>query len=145
VALYNTTFVIVNNSGYTLTLDKSLSENLGGADWPSSIAPHTTAASFQQSGQTNVNPTAVYLVNDSSPSSSIQLHFYCWGLDPLLHVNMTMTFSGQPFPGSSIAENQSHTNQSTSTFTAQGDGSYRAEIETTDNGASNGTATFTIG
>lgn len=134
MALYTETFVIVNNSPYTLTLDTHGSSGLGNGDWPTTIAPNTTAPSFVQTGNFDVNPTAVYIMNGAN--TNVYLHFYCTGLDPLLHVNMTMTFSnGAPCSGSSIAENNSHSDQFNNTTLS---------ISTTDDGSSTGTATFTI-
>ena len=136
MALFNETFTIVNNTGYTLALDKVGSQNLGDGNWPASVAAHSTAGNITQSGSFSVNPTAVYQLQGASPANTAYLHFYCAGLDPFLHVNMTLKFSGSVVPGSSISENNSLHTQTNSTTLV---------ISTTDDGSSQGSATFTIG
>jgi hypothetical protein len=142
MALYNETFIIYNYTPYELTLDKSLSGNLGNGNWPSSIAAGSASspatATITQSGSTNVNPTAVYIVQ-SNPAINAILHFYCWGLDPLLHVNMSMSLSSPNFP-IAIWENNSHSDQTRSSATGEA-----LNLDTTDDGASAGTAKFVLG
>ena len=138
---FDQTFVIVNNSPYTLVLDTSGSENLGNGEWPSSIAPFTTPASFPQSGTFSVNPTAVYMCQGANPPVNIYMHFYCALADPALHVNMTMDFSGAAvFPGSCISETNSIP------AVPQVCAPQELFIRTTQlSGSSRGTATFTVG
>jgi len=136
---YTESFSIVNNSPYNLNLDTTGSQNLGGAPWPATVPAGTTTPSFTQTGRTNVNPTAVYQCEGANPPINIYMHFYCWSFDPALHVNMTLTFSNSaPFPGSCIAETNSHSPQNVCTPQA-------LSITTTDDGSSTGNATFTIG
>ena len=137
---FSETFQIVNNSNYTLVLDQTGSDNLGDGEWPTSIGPQSTAAEFTQTGFFSVNPTAVYAVEGISPPVNIYMHFYCVGVDPALHVNMTMTFSpGPAFSGSSIAENNSTNGHSWNTNDTT------LDISETGNGSSRGTAIFTVG
>jgi hypothetical protein len=138
---FSESFTIVNNSGYTLVLDPAGSSSLGNGDWPATIAPHSTPKSFTQSVPLGyLNPTAVYQAQGAVPAANIYLHFYCIGVAPALHVNMTMVFStGTPFPGSSIAENNTNNGHSYVTNNTT------LNIGTTGNGTSGGSAIFTIG
>jgi hypothetical protein len=133
-------FTIVNNTGFTLVLDLVGSDNLGDGEWPTSVAPHTTTPAFKQTGFFSVNPTAVYQFQGASPANTAYLHFYCVGVDPALHVNMTMASSGAFVAGSSIKENNTDNGHSWTT-----DSSNPLEISTTGNGSSRGEAVFTIG
>lgn len=143
MAFFTQTFTIVNNSRFTLYLDKHGSNNLGDGKWPTSVAPKSTAPSFQQTGTFSVNPTAVYSLQGSNPPINAYLHFYCAGIDPLVHVNMTLQFSPPPlFVGSSIFETNSHSKQ---TRTADNNTTSLLDITTVDNGSWTGSATFTIG
>ncbi len=140
MSMYTQTFTIVNNSPYSLTL---LSEqNEGGANWPESIPAHTTTASFVQTGNTKVNPTVTYGCDGASPAVSITMHFYCTGLDPLLVANMYMSFSSDtPFNNSSIYLNNNFHDGATCTYPP----TENLAINTTGNGSSTGSATFTVG
>jgi hypothetical protein len=142
---FNQTFQIVNNSKYTLYLDQVGSDNLGDGHWPATVDANSKSDSFTQNGFFSVNATAVYSLQGSNPPINAYLHFYCVGVDPALHVNMTMQFSPPPlFSGSKIAENNSTNGQSYEAKTASST-STRLEISTTGNGSSRGTAIFTIG
>lgn len=141
---FDQTFNLVNNTGYTLVLDTVNSDNLSDAPWPAQIPPHTSATPFVQTGFSNVNPIAIYMVQGASPANSVRLNFYCAGVDPLLHVHMTLQFAGNFLPGSAIAESNTdngHSYNSTDAPNSQG----ILEIETNGNGSSRGTAIFTIG
>lgn len=141
---FSETFTIVNSSNYTLYLDAAGSQNLGDGAWPAQVPARTTSAPFKQTGFFSVNPTAVYALGGTNPPVSAYLHFYCAGVDPFLRVNMTMQFSPGPvFAGSSISENNTDNGHSWTTATANGSQSI-IEIGTTGNGASLGSATFTI-
>jgi hypothetical protein len=138
---YTEYFTIKNNSPYTLVLDQTGSKNIGNGVWPTTIPPYTTTPQFNQAEFADLNPTAVYAAENSSPATNIYLHFYCWSVDPLLHVNMTMTFSsGAPWAGSSIGETNSLNGEWT-TVTAPAE----LNIDTTGNGSSRGEAVFTVG
>ena len=136
--LFEQSFTIVNNTDYTLIMDKHASHKLGDGKWPDTIAPRSTTPSFRQTGGTNVNPTAVYAAQNASPPMSAYLHFYCAGIDPLLHVNMTLDFSNEKVPGSSIAETNTENGRWTTNDTT-------LEITTTGVGSSKGRAVFNIG
>lgn len=141
---FDQTFNLINSTGYTLVLDTVNSDNLGDAPWPAQIPPHMTAAPFVQTGFSNVNPIAIYMFQGASPANSVRLNFYCASVDPLLHVHMTMQFTGDFLPGSLIAEDitsNGHSYNSSDTPNSQG----ILEIETNGNGSSRGTAIFGIG
>jgi len=139
MALFEEWFTIINNTDYTLMLDKHASHKLGDGKWPTTIAPRTTTSQFQQTGNTNVNPTAVYAAQDATPPLNVYLHFYCAGIDPLLHVNMTMDFNTEVnLPGSSIAETNTDNGKWKTNDTT-------LDITTTGVGTSRGKAVFKIG
>lgn len=143
---FTQTFQIVNNSNYTLYLDQVGSQNLGDGEWPTSVAPRSTSPTFKQTGFFSVNPTAVYNFQGSNPPETAYLHFYCVGVAPALHVNMTMEFSPPPVSvGSSIAENNTENGHSYTTETATTNNVPILTISTTGNGSSRGNAIFTIG
>ncbi len=140
---FDQTFNLINNTGYTLVLDTVDSQNLGGV-WPAQIAPHTTAPPFVQNDSIDINPIAVYLMEGSSPANSVRLNFYCYGVDPLVHVHMTLQFSGNFLPGSAIAED--NTNNGHSYESTDSPNSHNAlELKSEGNGSTRGTAIFTIG
>ena len=141
---FDQTFNLINNTGYTLVLDTVNSQNLDGAPWPTQIAPHTSATPFVQSGFGDVNPIAIYMIQGANPANSVRLNFYCWGVDPLVHVHMTLQYSGQFLPGSAIAENNTdngHSYNSTDNPNSQN----ILELKSNGNGSTRGTAIFTIG
>ena len=141
---YSENFSIVNNSNCTLYLDSVGSKNLAG--WPQTVAPRSTSPTFKQTNSVDLNPTAVYNLQGSNPAISAYLHFYCTGLDPLLHVNMTMQFSqGALYVGSSISEDNTDNGHSFETQTATTSNIQILNIGTTGNGSSQGNAIFTIG
>src|SRR5882757_5619918 len=134
---FTQTFSIVNNSNYTMYLDQVGSNNLGDGDWPTSVAARSTSPSFNQTGSLSVNPTAVYSLQGTTPPVNAYLHFYCAGVDPFLHVNMTMEFSPAPiYVGSSIAENNTDNGRSYETQTASSNNVTVLSIGTTGNGSS---------
>jgi hypothetical protein len=135
--MYVETFTIVNNSTYDLNLDTTNSRNLDGV-WPTSIAARTTSQPFKQSDHASVNPTALYMMAGIASPTNVNMHFFCDGFDPLLHVNMTMSFSSNSaeFAGSSIYENNSNPPITNNTSLA---------IDVTNDGSSQGSATFTVG
>ena len=143
---FTQTFSIVNDSNYALYLDQVGSNNLGDGDWPPSVAAKTTSPSFKQTGAFSVNPTAVYSLQGTTPPVNVYLHFYCVGVDPALHVNMTMEFSPAPiYVGSSISENNSDNGHSYETQAASSNNVSVLNSSTTGNGAARGEASFTIG
>ena len=146
MTIFQETFKIVNNSSYTLYLDTKDSQKLGDGAWPKTVEPKSTSAPFNQTGHKDVNPTAVYNLQGSNPPINAYLHFYLWGIDPAVHVNMTLDFGGTVslFVGSSISENNTH-GTSWETKTAPKDGATKLNIDSTGNGKTYGDATFTIG
>jgi hypothetical protein len=137
MSLFQETFSIVNNSACTMTLDGSKSTGLGDGQWPATIAPNTTAG-LVQTGSARIEVTAVYRLDAETVRTSVAMHFFCAGVDPVVHVNMTMTFD--PYPpgaGSSIAETNSTNSWTTNDTTLN--------ISTTGNGKTAGRAVFTIG
>jgi hypothetical protein len=137
MAYYNEDFSIINGSPYTLVLDPTGSSGLGDGNWPASI-PSTTTAYVKQTGNADVNPTAVYQCQGANPPVTIYMHFHCINPLGVVHVNMSMQFSpGPPFPGSCIWENNSKTAQQRCTPDD-------LSLDHHD-GSVNGSATFTIG
>ncbi|PIT05015.1 hypothetical protein TSA1_32960 [Bradyrhizobium nitroreducens] len=140
------TFQIVNNSTYTLYLDRIGSTNLGDGEWPATVAGNSKSPTFKQTGSSDINPTAVYNFQGTHIPINAYLHFYCVGVDPALHVNMTMQFSPPPVSiGSSISEDNTDNGHSYTTDTATTDHVPILRISTTGNGSSRGNAIFTIG
>jgi len=137
-------FVLTNNTDCTWVLDTVNSQNLGDAPWPATIAPHSTADTFEQTGFTNVNPIAIYMQQGGTSANSVRMNFFCDGVDPLLHVHMTMQYSGQYLSGSFISENNTDNGHSYTTSSTSNDKNI-LEISTTGNGSSRGTAIFQIG
>jgi hypothetical protein len=136
---YVETFTIVNNSQYALQLDTTNSKNIGDNIWPSTVAARSTSLPFPQKGSlSNLNPTALYQLAGSASPVNITMHFFCDGVDPVVHVNMTMKFSSSSaeLSGSSIYQTNSNPPITDSTD---------LDIEWTGDGSSQGSATFTVG
>jgi hypothetical protein len=139
MSLFTQNFTIINNSNYSLTL---LSESNEDDVWPKSVPAHSTSDVFQQTGSFDINPTVTYGCDGASPAVSITMHFYSWGLDPLLTANMYMSFStSTPFNNSSIYLDNNFHDGASSTYPSDNP----LTINTTGNGSSTGNATFTVG
>ncbi len=146
---FKQTFNLVNNTAYDLILDEPASKNLKDV-WPSTIPANSSAPAFEQVGDFDINPVAVYaFVGNPSvgnpETSNVRMNFFCTIIDGFTHVNMTMEFGGNQFvAGSSIAENNSDRGKSYNT-NAQPDEHGALGIKTDSNGNPIGNAIFTVG
>lgn len=137
-------FNVVNNTAYDLLLDESASKNLNGV-WPSTIPANSSAPTFEQVGDFDINPVAVYAFVDNPQTTNVRMNFFCIIVDGITHVNMTMEFGENQFvAGSSIAENNSDRGKSYNT-NDQPDAHGALGIKTDGNGDPTGNAIFTIG
>lgn len=140
MSMYTESFTIVNNSPYSLTLLNE--DNQGDGEWPKSIPAHSTTPVFKQTGRLSINPTVTYGCDGASPAISITMHFYLWGVSPLLTANMYMSFSNnEPFKNSSIYLDNNFHDGATASYPPD----TSLEIKTTGNGSSTGKAVFTVG
>lgn len=141
---FKQTFNVVNNTAYDLILDEPASKNLNDV-WPSTILANSSAPAFEQVGDFDINPVAVYAFVGNPETTNVRLNFFCTSAAGPTHVNMTMEFGENQFvAGSSIAENNSDRGKSYNT-NAQPDGHGALGIKTDGNGSVIGNAIFTVG
>lgn len=136
-------FTVANNTAFLIVLDDQASKNLNKA-WPT-VIPANTTVTFQQAGNLDFNPVAVYLFPVDSGYVNVRMAFFCAAV-PLTHVHMTMEFGQNQFiAGSSIAENNSDGGKSYNT-NSQPDkhGALGIKINS-DASAADCSAIFTIG
>lgn len=134
MALYEVKFTIQNNTDQTMAFDSQGSQGTHG--WPTEI-PAGQSGTVTQSGNLSINLTAVYSMGSSSVNA--YLHFYLTGLDPLVHTNMSLSYSdNDTFTNNEIYETTSHSPETET-------GKAPLSISKTNNGSSGGNATFTLG
>ncbi|NOQ72110.1 MAG: hypothetical protein GQ574_08920 [Crocinitomix sp.] len=92
MSLYSSQFTVVNNSGYTLTLNEDASSGLSNGNWPTSIETGTAPKTGIQTGNVNINLTAIYDVKgDGIPEGAyIKLDYYI-AVFIFGHVSMSLT------------------------------------------------------
>ncbi len=136
-------FTVANNTAFQIVLDDQASKNLNKA-WPT-VIPADTTLSFQQTGNFDFNPVAVYLFPGDSGYANVRMALFCTGI-PVTHVHMSMEFGQNQFiPGSAIAENISDGGKSYNT-NSQPDEHGALQIKINSNAsAPDCSAIFTIG
>lgn len=138
MALFEETFQIVNNTNQTLTLDPKGSSGLS-SGWPATIGPNSSAQ-FTQTGNVQINLTAVYVMGSSGVNA--YLHFYLWGVGMTVHVNMTLSYSDDSaYVNNKIWENNNLHGKTPESRTGQAP----LMISTTNDSSTRGSATYTLG
>jgi hypothetical protein len=139
MALFEENFQIVNNTNQTLTLDPKGSSGLS-SPWPATIAPNSSSATFKQTGNAQINLTAVYVVGNSGINA--YLHFYLWGVGLTVHVNMTLSYSADSvYVNNTIWESNNLHGQKPESRS----GPAPLTISKTNDSSTRGTAVFTLG